>query len=79
MTLTTLTAFFGWMAVIHIGVLLFATLMIFGLRGWITKVHARITGVEQAALAPLYFQWLGTYKLLIFVFALVPWVALTLL
>ncbi|MCH2068083.1 DUF6868 family protein [Shimia sp.] len=79
MTQATLTAFFGWMAVIHIGVLLFATVMIYGLRGWVADVHARITGVEKDTLAPLYFQWLGTYKLLIFVFALVPWLALTIM
>ncbi|CUH53925.1 hypothetical protein J7382_03225 [Shimia sp. R11_0] len=79
MTQATLTAFFGWMTVIHIGLLLFATVMIYGLRDVISDIHARISGVEKRSLAPLYFQWLGTYKVLIFVFALVPWLALTLL
>jgi hypothetical protein len=53
--------------------------MIYGLRGWITDLHAKITGVQKDTLAPLYFQLIGTYKLLIFVFALVPWIALTIM
>ena len=77
MTLEMLTTFFGWTTVIHFAVLIFATVMIYGLKGWAMGIHARLTGMDRTALPPLYFQWLGTYKLLIFVFAFVPWLALT--
>ncbi|MBO9473002.1 MULTISPECIES: DUF6868 family protein [unclassified Shimia] len=79
MTHDMLTSFFGWMSVIHIGVLLAASLAIFGMQGKVAAIHARLTGVSHDRLPALYFQWLGTYKLLIFVFALVPWIALKLL
>ncbi|WP_422049144.1 DUF6868 family protein [Shimia sp.] len=74
-----LTSFFGWMTVLHVALLLVASIGIYGMRGRVTAMHARLTGVPQDSLAPLYFQWLGAYKLLIFVFALVPWIALQLL
>ena len=79
MTQATLTTLFGWMTVIHFGFLILASAMIYGLYGWVTKTHARLTGLDKDALGPLYFQWLGTYKLLILVFAFVPWLALTLM
>ena len=79
MTHEMLTALFGWMVLIHMALLMLAALGLFALRGRVLALHMRLTGMPKDTLAPLYVQWLGMYKLLIFVFALVPWLALKLI
>ncbi|WP_270732091.1 DUF6868 family protein [Shimia sp. Alg240-R146] len=76
MTIATLTAFFGWMTVIHFAVLIFAAVVIYALGDWATGLHARMFGLKQEAARQTFYNWLAFYKLLIFVFALVPWLAL---
>ncbi len=76
MTLATLTTFFGWMTVLHFALITFAAVMIYGLGDWATGLHARMFNLKQDDVRQTYYHWLGTYKLLIFVFALVRWLAL---
>ena len=79
MTQETLTTFFGWMTVIDFGILLFATLAIFVLRDWATALHARMFGLDPAQVRLAMYGWLAMFKVLIFVFALVPYIALRLI
>ncbi|MGR3711892.1 MAG: DUF6868 family protein [Shimia sp.] len=79
MTLATLTAFFGWMTVIHMAILVLAAAVIYGLGDWATGLHARMFGLRQEVTRETFYNWLAAYKLLIFVFALVPWLALTIM
>lgn len=79
MTLAALTTFLGWTVVLHFGMILFATLMIVLMRRWVPQLHGRLFGVSPDTVRSLIYQWLGAYKLMIFVFALVPWIALKLM
>lgn len=79
MTLATLTLFLGWCTALNIAVLLIATVALLAFRGPVMSIHARLTGVADAELPKLYFNYLGNYKLLIIVFNLIPWVALKLM
>ncbi len=79
MTLTALTTFLGWTVVLHFGLIVLATLMIVMMRNWAPAMHGRMFGIAPEVVRKIYYQWLGTYKLMIFVFALVPWVALKLM
>lgn len=74
-----LAAFFGWATVINLVVLLIAVLAITFLRCLITKIHGKMFGMSETELAPLYFQYLANYKLLIITFNLVPYIALKLI
>ena len=76
MTIEILTAFFGWCTVINIGVLLVSTIAIFAGRKSITKIHASMFGLEEATLAPAYFQYLAQYKIVTLSLNLAPYVAL---
>lgn len=79
MTQEALTTFFGWTTVFHFGILLFATLMMMGLRDWTTALHARMFDLQDGDVRQSIYNWLGTYKLLVFVFAFVPWLTLTIM
>lgn len=78
MTISTLTSFFGWMSVINIGLLIFSTLMLTLFRAPIIRIHQAITGLGEDELKQAYLNFIAYFKLLIIVFNIVPYFALTL-
>ena len=79
MDMTTLTSFFGWMAVINMGVLLVGTVMSVAVRDSVSRIHAKIFGIDPADISRMYFQWVAQYKIGAFIFSIVPWIALQLM
>ncbi len=79
MTVEALTTFFGWMAVLNIAYLLIATVMLTVARGWVSNLHHRLMGPNEKDLEMAYFNWLGTYKIMVMVFSVIPYVALRLM
>ena len=73
------TEFLGWCTVINISLLVLSTIMLTFMRSWIVSFHARMSGVDEADLPKIYFEYLGNYKILIFVFNIVPYFALRLM
>ena len=72
----TLTTFLGWCSVINIGVLVLSTIILIIMREPVSSIHSRLFGLNQAELPATYFQYLGNYKVAIFIFNLVPYIAL---
>ncbi len=68
--------FIGWCTVINIGILLIATIFLVLTRAPILKMHAKLFELSQADLSLSYFQFLGQYKLAIYVLNLAPYIAL---
>ena len=79
MTIELLTIFLGWTTVINILVLIFSALVLLTAREKISKLHARLFGVDQANISQLYFQYLAQYKIAIIVFNIAPYLALRIL
>ncbi len=79
MTLEQITAFFGWMTVINMGLMTFAALFVAFARDWMMGTHANLLGVERERLPGLYFSYLGNFKIAILTLNLVPWLALKLI
>ncbi|QDT31242.1 DUF6868 family protein [Thalassoglobus polymorphus] len=78
MSIDQLTQFFGWCTAINMGVLVVSTIALVFLTGPVSKIHSRVMGVQESELPPLYFQYLGHYKIAVLVFNLVPYIALKL-
>ena len=76
MTIDQLTSFFAWCTLLNIGILLLAAISLTVLRDWVIKLHASWYGVSEAELPSIYFKYLAYYKIAIFVFNLVPYLAL---
>ncbi len=76
MDMTTLTALFGWMLVINIGVYTLAAIFIIFARDWTARLEARITGVPEKVWPRLFMDYLSRYKVAIMVFNLAPYLAL---
>jgi len=68
--------YIGWCTVINIGILLIATIFLVLTRAPILKMHAKLFELSQADLSLSYFQFLGQYKLAIYVLNLAPYIAL---
>ena len=76
MTIESLAAFLGWSTLLNMGMLTFAALMLASMRGAISGIHGKMFDLEEADLSRAYFQYLAQYKILIFVFNLMPYLAL---
>ncbi|WP_158770530.1 DUF6868 family protein [Paraglaciecola sp. L1A13] len=71
-----LSEIFGWMSLINIGLLCAASLVLIWMKDKITTIHGRLFNVAPSELKILYMNYLAHYKLLIFVFNLVPYIVL---
>ncbi len=76
MTTETLTALLGWTSVINIALLMVTTISLISMRGVITKVHAKLFGMDEKDLGRAYFQYLAQYKIAIIVLNIAPYLAL---
>lgn len=75
-TLQTLTEFLGWASVINIGILLITSVLLILMRETIMHIHSKMFGLDTKHLSKAYFQYLAQYKILIYVFNIVPYIAL---
>ncbi len=74
-----LIGFFGWMSVVNIGLLLLISLILVVMKETVSVIHGKMFSVNEGELKIIYFKYLANYKLLIFVFNLVPYIALKIL
>ncbi|MEP2715517.1 DUF6868 family protein [Pseudophaeobacter sp.] len=79
LTVETLTAFFGWLTILHMGFLGFTAILLLAFRDRLAGLHAAIMGMEEDSVKKEYFAYMANYKILIFVTALMPYLALKLI
>lgn len=76
LTFDTITELFGWATIINICFLMLASVLIMIMRNTMLSIHGKMFGLDPADLSRAYFQYLAQYKIAIFVFNLVPYLAL---
>ena len=76
MTIDMLTEFLGWASVINIAILLLSAVGVLVMRGVMTGIHSRLSGLDKNDLARAYFQYLAQYKIAIIVLNIAPYIAL---
>jgi hypothetical protein len=75
-TAAQITVFLGWTTVLHIALLCLSTLMFMLMKKTITRVHSKMFSIPESELPLVYFKFLANYKLLIWVFCLVPYISM---
>ena len=75
-TIETLTELLGWASVINVCILIIASISVMLMRNAMISLHGTMFGLDSADLSRAYFQYLAQYKIAIFVFNLVPYIAL---
>jgi hypothetical protein len=76
MNIQELTELLGWSLVINSVVLFLSTLLLIGLRKFISRIHQGLFGVNEADLGRAYFQYLAQYKIAILVLNFAPYIGL---
>jgi len=75
-TLETIRAFLGWCTLLNYGMLVIWFLVFLFARNWMRKLHTRWFRLPAAHFDAMHYAGMGLYKLGIFLFNLVPYVAL---
>ena len=78
-SLETLTAFFGWLTIVNLGVYALTAIMIMLFRGLMVRMNARLFGLSEERIMTSVFEWVARFKLAIILFAFAPWLALKLM
>lgn len=76
MDIEMLTAFFMWCSIVNIGLLLLGFVMWLCVSERIYTLHGRWFPMPREIFNALFYFLLGLYKVIIFVFNIVPWVVL---
>jgi hypothetical protein len=79
MPFDTLVAFFGWLTALNLALLVITSLLLISFRDRFAALHASLFGLEIETVKAAYFSYLATYKILIFIFCLMPYLALRLI
>lgn len=75
-SLPDLAAFFGWCALVNIGILTITGLALILGGEQIAKIHGAMLGLDAKELRSAYFRYIANYKLLVIVLNLVPYIAI---
>ena len=75
-TIETLIELLGWASVINVCILIIASISVMLLRNAMISLHGKMFGLDSIDLSRAYFQYIAQYKIAIFVFNLVPYIAL---
>ncbi len=76
LTIETLTEFLGWATVINICFLFIVSISVMLARNSMISLHGRMFGLDSVDLSRAYFQYIAQYKIAVFIFSLVPYIAL---
>ncbi len=76
MTISELTGLLGWCTLLNFGMLITAAIVLALGRQPVAKIQARFWGLQQHEIEAAYLNYLANYKILVFIFNLVPYLAL---
>ncbi len=76
MNTAELTRFFMWCTILNAVLLVFSFVMYIAMGDFIYKIHGKFFPMERKAFDLVFYSFIGLYKILVFVFCLIPWLAL---
>ncbi len=76
MNVEIITQFFMWCTIINVGLLILSSLLWLVAADFIYKMHSRFFPMPKQTFNIVFYTFIGIYKLLVFVFNLVPWIVL---
>ena len=75
-TISQLTELLGWVSILNIGMLIFASIAVVTMKSTITSMHSKMFAIPEQKLALIYFKYLANYKMLSLIFIVAPYIAL---
>ena len=76
MHIQTLTAFFMWCTILNVALLLLSSLIRLCIADWVYRIHGKWFSISRETFNVAMYSFIGLYKVLVFVFCLIPYIAL---
>ena len=76
MTMDILKDFFMWCSIINMALLMVSFMIFWLARDWAYRIHSKWFKVSQEQFDKLWYGVLGFYKMSIFMFNIIPYIAL---
>jgi len=79
MDIQTLTSFFMWYTILNIGLLMLSFLMFVFAGDFVYRMHSKWFPMPRERFNSVIYSFIGFYKIIVIVFNVVPWIALTII
>ena len=74
-----LQEFLLWCLLLNLGIYTFQAIASIVLRDFMARTHGKMFGISEETAHKAIYSYLATYKILIIVFNLVPWLAIVII
>lgn len=79
MNIETIREFLGWCTIINYGLMILAFLKVYALRNTLAQFRQELFGLDEESVRQLQGQFFVNYQLVIIVFNLTPYIALSIM
>lgn len=79
MDIESVRAFFMWCTVLNMGLLVLSSVMCICMKDMAWRMHNKLFSISREAFDIAIYSFLGLYKILVFVFCLIPYIALSII
>jgi len=77
MDIDSIRAFFMWCTILNAALLVLSWLMCVWAGDWVWRIHNKWFSISRETFNVAIYSFIGLYKILVFVFNLIPYVALS--
>ena len=76
MDIDSIRAFFMWCTILNVALLVLSSLICLCAADWAYRIHSKWFSISRETFNVAIYSFLGLYKIFIFVFNLIPYIAL---
>ena len=76
MDIESITAFFMWCTVLNVALLVLSSLICLCAGDWVYGIHSKWFSISRETFNVAIYSFLGLYKIFVFVFNFIPYIAL---
>jgi len=76
MDIYSIRAIFMWCTILNVALLLLSSLVCLCAGDWVYRIHSKWFSISRETFNVAFYSFLGLYKIFVFVFNLIPYVAL---
>ncbi|MGD8786236.1 MAG: hypothetical protein PVJ60_02335 [Phycisphaerales bacterium] len=79
MGIESIKAFFMWCTILNLVLLVFSSLILMFAKDWAYRMHSKFFPISREAFNVAIYSFLGLYKIFVFVFNVIPYIALVII
>ena len=76
MDIDSIRAFFMWCTILNVALLVFSSLICVCAGDWVYRIHSKWFSISRETFNVAIYSFIALYKLLVFVFNIIPYIAL---